>query len=288
MPPGIEAEPGDGDIAAAHAPRLTLAPLLFAAATGLFFSACAAVAPPPSPQRAAAAPSTQAAQLSAMTAHLVERDRALTSMQTAAVMSYTAPERHAKARENITVSRPASLRVEAMSPFGVALVVAAHGGQLEIFEPSKNKLIRAAANAATLDQFVQIPMDPADAVTLLLGIAPGTERIAASAPAAITLEHPDAGSSATIITGTWPDKAGGTRELGFAGGHLAIVRRRDAAGLIDYEVHYRDYHDIGGVMFPYQVDADFPSAHSHLTIQYDRPIVNGQIPASIFDLAPTT
>ncbi len=98
-------------------------------------------------------------------------------------MEYTAPDRHAKARENITVSRPASLRVEAMSPFGIALIVATHGGQLEIFEPSKNKLIRAAANAATLDQFVQIPMEPADAVTLLLGIAPDIERIAASAPA---------------------------------------------------------------------------------------------------------
>lgn len=279
MPPGIS----DG------APRASLAPLLlFAVAAGLLFSACATVAPPQSPQITAAAPSGQAAELTAMTAHLAERDRALISMQTAAIMDYTAPDRHAKARENITVSRPASLRVEAMSPFGVALIVSTHAGQLEIFEPSKNKLIRAAANASTLDQFVQIPMEPADAVTLLLGIAPDTARIAAGAPIAITNEHPDADSIATMTVGAWRDAGGGTRELGFEDGNLALVRRRDAAGHIDYEVRYRDYHDIGGVMFPYVVEADFPPAHSHMTIKYDRPIVNGQISPAVFDLAPAT
>jgi hypothetical protein len=281
MPPGIRD--------AASAPRPSLAPLLLlAVAAGLIFSACATLAPPESPQITAASPSDKAAELGAMTARLAERDRALTSMQTAAIMDYTAPDRHAKARENITVSRPASLRVEAMSPFGVALVVATHGGQLEIFEPSNNKLIRAAANAATLDRFVQIPMEPADAVTLLLGIAPDTARLAATAPASISSENPDADSTASMTVGTWHDASGQTRELGFEGGNLAMVRRRDAAGHIDYEVRYRDYHDIGGVMFPYEVEADFPPAHSHLTIHYDRPIVNGQISPAVFDLAPAT
>src|SRR5487761_1129602 len=218
------------------APRPSLAPplLRFAAVAGLVLSACATVAPPQAPQITAAAPTSQSAELRAMTARLAERDLALTSMQTAAIMEYTAPDRHAKARENITVSRPDSLRVEAMSPFGVALIVATHHGQLEIFEPSKNKLIRAAANAATLEQFVQIPMEPGDAVTLLLGIAPGTARIAASAPIAITTENPDADSAATMTVGAWRDPGGATRELGFAGGNLAMVRRRDASGHIDY------------------------------------------------------
>jgi hypothetical protein len=274
MPPGIRAA----------APHSRFAPLLLLAAM-LVFPGCAAVAPP-APQLTAPAPASEAAQVSAMTARLAERDRALTSMQTAAIMEFTAPDRHVKARENITVSRPSSLRVEAMSPFGVALVVATHGGQLEIFEPSKNKLIRAAANAATLDRFVQIPMAPADAVTLLLGIAPGIEQIAATAPIAITSENLDANRTSAMTVAAWRDASGATRELGFADGKLAMVRRRAAAGQIVYEVRYRDYHDIGGVMFPYAVEADFPSAQSHLTIHYDRPIVNGQIPASVFDLAP--
>ncbi len=278
MPPGLEAG------GAAHTPRPSLA-LLLLFVVALLFPACAITTPPVS-QPGAAAPVGQTAELRNSLARLAERDRALISMQTAAIMSYTAPDRHAKARENITVSRPASLRVEAMSPFGVALIVATHGGQLEIFEPGKNKLIRAAANAETLDQFVQIPMAPADAVTLLLGIAPDTARIASSAPVAVTSEHTDANSAATMTVGAWRDADGTTRELGFAGGNLAMVRRRNSGGQIEYEVRYSDYHDIGGVMFPYVMDADFPIAHSHLTIHYDRPFVNTQIPASVFDLAP--
>ncbi|HVA79318.1 MAG TPA: hypothetical protein VNF29_00150 [Candidatus Binataceae bacterium] len=280
MPRGIKADPAAISVGM---PRAGLAIVLFAAA--VLLPACASIAPPAS-KLPVAAPVGQTAALGALTARLAERDRALTSMRTAAIMSYTAPDRHAKARENITVSRPASLRVEAMSPFGVALIVATHGGELEIFEPSKNKLIRAAATAETLDRFVQIPMAPADAVTLLLGIAPDSEPIAARAPAAVTAENIDATSDATMTIGAWPAADGTMRELGFVDGNLAMVRRRNLVGAIVYEVRYRDYHDIGGVMFPYVVEADFPLAHSHLTFNYDRPIVNGQIPASVFDLTP--
>ena len=50
------------------------------------------------------------------------------------------------------------------------------------------------------------------------------------------------------------------RELGFQDGQLAMVRKRTPAGAIDFEVRYSDYHDIGGVMFAYKVEADFPAA----------------------------
>ncbi len=91
-----------------------------------------------------------------------------------------------------------------------------------------------------------------------------------------------------MTVAAWRDASGGTSELGFEDGNLAMVRRRDASGHIGYEVRYRDYHDIGGVMFPYVVEADFPPAQSHLTIRYDRPIVNGRISPAVFDLAPAT
>jgi H+/gluconate symporter-like permease len=278
MPPGISSR----RIADRRARRALIAALALA------FSACATISPAPPQPPPAVISSKTSAEMAAMTAHLAERDRALTSIESAAIMSYAAPDRHAKARENITVSRPANLRVEAMSPFGVALVVATHGGRLEIFEPSKNKLITAVANARTLERFVQIPMAPADAVTLLLGIAPGTEQVASHAPVAITSEtisaDANASGNAPMIVGAWPAGGGAMRELGFSDGNLALVRLSNAAGQIEYEVRYADYHDIGGVMFPYSIEADFPQAHSHLTIRYERPIINGKIAPAIFDL----
>ena len=51
-------------------------------------------------------------------------------------------------------------------------------------------------------------------------------------------------------------------------------------------MRYSDYHDIGGVMFPYVVDATFPPASSRVMFRYLRPIVNGVIPDSTFVLTP--
>ena len=65
-----------------------------------------------------------------------------------------------------------------------------------------------------------------------------------------------------------------------------MVREIASDGRVNYDVRYTDYHDIGGVMFPYVVDADFPTAQSHVTFRYARPIVNGNIPNSTFVLTP--
>jgi hypothetical protein len=65
-----------------------------------------------------------------------------------------------------------------------------------------------------------------------------------------------------------------------------MVRETAPDGRVSYEVRYSDYHDIGGVMFAYVVDADFPAAQSHVTFRFLRPIVNGDVPASTFVLTP--
>jgi hypothetical protein len=208
---------------------------------------------------------------------MAQRDRALVSLQTAAVMEFTHGADHVKAREDIVVRRPASMRVEAMSPFGVALIVAAQGTHLQIFEPSKNTLMQGTADAATLARFARIPMAPRDAVGLLMGIVP--EAQTTSPPDAVTSE-----GEMTVLAYGEPDHS--RRELGFQNGELVMVRERSAAGAINFEIRYSDYHDIGGVMFAYQVDADFPAAATRVSFVYKRPIVNGQIADSVFILTP--
>ncbi len=217
-------------------------------------------------------------QVQKLTAALAERDRALASMQTPAIMEYTAPGQHLKAREDIVVARPNSLRVEARSPLGVALLLAAQGDDLAIFEPGQNRFMRGAANAATLYKYVRIPMAPADAVGLLMGLAPRDF---------ISGMIPDSTSSdGQMMVATYILPPSGTRQLGFANGQLAMVRETGSDGRVNYDVRYSDYHDIGGVMFPYVVDADFPTAQSHVTFRYTRPIVNGDVPNSTFVLTP--
>ena len=235
-------------------------------------------APVPEPETPIPGFDAQQYQAHKLTAALVERDKALDSMQTPAVMEYTAGAQHVKAKEDIVVRRPDNLRVTAMSPFGVALLLAAQGADLQIFEPGQNRFSRGTATAETLYRYVRIPMAPADAVGLLMGLAPRDFALAGAA------DSISSDGAMTVVA--YGNASSGIRQLGFLDGNLAMVRETATDGRVIYEVRYSNYHDIGGVMFPYLVDAAFPTAQSRVTFRYLRPIVNGSVPASTFVLTP--
>jgi hypothetical protein len=244
--------------------------------------ACASLNPGIPPSAPVELSQDRAALIHRLTEKVAERDRALVSMQTDAVMEYSAPDRHPpKVREQLVVKRPDNLRVEALSAFNVALIVATSGKELAIFEPSRNRLTRAAATADTLNQFVQIPMAPADAVTLLLGIAPDAAALAARPPDAIVTEG-------AMTVAAWSVDNATRRELGFQDDQLVLVRMREADGTVDYEVRYGEYQDLGGLTFPYTVEASFPKTHSRISFHYKRPIINGEVPDSLFVLSRTS
>jgi outer membrane lipoprotein-sorting protein len=243
-------------------------------------SGCVVVQTPPVPQAPTPIAGQDEVKFQAqnMIAALIERDRRLASMQTPAVMEYTAGDQHVKVKEEIIAKRPGNLRVEAMSPFGVALLLAAQGSHLAIYEPDKNRFMRGHADSDTLYKYVRIPMAPTDAVGLLMGLAPPAFAIGNSADSV--------SKDGAMLVATFGNIAAGTHSLGFSDGNLAMVRDTGADGRVNYEVHYSDYHDIGGVTFPYVVDATFPQAGSHVTFRYLRPIVNGVIPDSTFVITP--
>ncbi len=209
---------------------------------------------------------------------LAERDRLLTSLQTPAIMDYSGPSGHFKAREQLIVQRPASLRVEAMSPLGVALIVAADDTQIAVFNPSNNTLMRGAASATTLARFTQIPMAPAQAVQLLLGLAPDNS-ILAAAPSSSRTE----GEMRVL---SYAGAGAASYELGFSGGQLALVRARDAAGQMMYEVSYRDYRDIGAMKFPFEIEARFLANAATIKLHYLNPSIDRRIANSTFVLSP--
>ncbi len=241
----------------------------------LIASGCATV---PLPVESETTAPVSKIDVTSLTNAMAERDRSLESLQTSAVMEYSNGTDHVKAREDIIVRRPASLRVEAMSPFGVALIVAAQGSRLQIFEPSKNTLMRGTADAATLARFARIPMAPRDAVGLLMGIVPEAQT---------TLPPDNVSNEGDMTVLAYAEADGAHRELGFQDGQLAMVRKRARDGSVNFEIRYADYRDIGGVMFAHKVDADFPAAATKVSFLYKRPIVNGKIADSVFILTPT-
>jgi hypothetical protein len=244
-------------------------------------SACSFIEP--NAPRGIRAPNEDASLPAKLAAALAERGRRLDSMQTPAVMEYTNPRHHLKVREQITIRRPQDLRIEAMSPFGVAMVLAARDSRLAIFRSSDNTLMRGAATADTLDRFAQVPLAPKPAVDLLMGLSPD-DAILSAAPASVRV-------SDGLLVLSYVSSGGGTLELGFSQGQFAqdqlvMVRQRLAGGRVSYAVHYSDFQDIGGIMMAYQIEADFPLAQSTVKFSLQRPIVNGAVADSMFVLSP--
>jgi len=198
-------------------------------------------------------------------------------MQAEAVMDYAAGKQRVKVREEVAIKRPASLRVEALTPFGVAAVVAANGTTVDIYQPSDNTFYRGAATADTLNRFARIPLPPEQAVKLLMGLLPQGEADFA-APTSVRSEN-------GLLVGSYRMPEGDVDELGFAGGQLRMVRTRGQSG-DGYEVNYSDYRDIGGLQFAHQLDAKFLNSGTHLNVKYSNVIVNPTLSDSEFVLVP--
>ena len=240
-------------------------------------SACALTSKAPSAPAPAASTAVTPAT-TAMLKALAERERSLRSVQSGAIMEYTAADgHHFRTHEEIALARPASMRVEAVAPFGATMVLAADdAGRLMIFDPSKNILMSGGANAATLERYVRIPLAPPAAVDLLMGLAPDPAELATP---------PDSVSDTDGMTvALWHLADGGTRELGFSAGQLAMVRERDSARGQRYEVRYSDWRDAGGMSFPNKVEADFPA--SRITLRYEAPALNTTLAPALFVLTP--
>jgi hypothetical protein len=224
-------------------------------------------------------PSAQpnSSQVQQLTDALIERARRLDAMQAEAVMDYAGGGQHVKVREQVAVKRPASLRVEAETPFGVAAVVAANATTVAIYQPSDNTFYRGAATADTLSRFTRIPLPPEQAVKLLMGLLPDNDS-AYSAPASVRTEG-------DLLIGAYRMPTGEVDELGFAGGQLRLVRTRGSSG-VGYEVTYDDYRDIGGLQFAHLLDAKFLNTGTHLNVKYSGVIVNPSLGDSEFVLVP--
>jgi len=236
----------------------------------LVFTMAGCAARQPSPPTRVSLPDQEASALA-------ERDRLLTSLQTPVIMDYLGPSGNLKAREQLTARRPASLRVEVMSPLGVALIVTADDSEIAVFDPSHNTLMRGEANAVTLEHFTRIPMAPAQAVQLLLSLVPDRS-VLTSAPSSDRTE----GEMKVL---SYAGAGAASYELGFSGGQLAMVRASDAARAI-YEVAYSDYRDIGAISFPFAIEARFFASATTVKFHYLNPLIDRQIADSAFVLAP--
>jgi hypothetical protein len=78
----------------------------------------------------------------------------------------------------------------------------------------------------------------------------------------------------------------GNQELGFRDGQLALVREREMAGRVKYEVRYNDFRDIGAMKFPFELEMRFAASATTIKLRYSNPSIDRQIADSTFVLLP--
>ncbi|MBI2461373.1 MAG: hypothetical protein HYV61_07800 [Candidatus Rokubacteria bacterium] len=135
-------------------------PLLLA----LGLAACAAVPPPPPPLPPLAVP--EAKGLLREWEAAWERFPGLRAAVELSLSQKGTTQRTA----GVLLLAPAGLRFEALSPFGLPLlIVAADGETVTIWRIAERRAVIAPATAAGIHRWLQLPLAPADLLRLLIG-----------------------------------------------------------------------------------------------------------------------
>jgi hypothetical protein len=174
-------------------------------------------------------------------------------------------------RQAVLVQRPSSIRIDVLSPFGLALAIGTEGRTLWAFPPQRGVRYEGPATPANFTRLVGTPLDVDDLVDVLLGVPPAREP---AVPPSLARDGDD-----WVLTVPY---RGGTEESRFATDTLALTRvedRRDAATPL--VVRFADYRD----GFARTVDLDAGGGMS-ASIAVDEIEPNVAIDPSVFAPPP--
>ena len=176
-------------------------------------------------------------------------------------------------REALLVRRPTSVRIDVLSPFGLALAVGTDGALLWAYPVGEGTRYEGAATPANLARFLGAPASVPDVVDILLGTAPRR------APAG----HPTLRATADGEYELTIPLADGSQRLRFAGDPLRLVgadeTHKDGAAL---HVAFADFHD----GFPRTLELAAAERNARASIVYEAAEPNAAVDAALFEPPP--
>jgi hypothetical protein len=137
-------------------------------------------------------------------------------------------------REAVLVRRPDAVRIDVLSPFGLALAIGVRGPLLWAYPPAEGTRYEGAATPANLTRFLGAPVAGSDIVDLLLGVPPERQPVG---PPALSVT-PEREYRVTLPL------AGGTQTLWFEGDTLVVRRAEETNGdTVALRVTFDEYQD---------------------------------------------
>jgi hypothetical protein len=175
-------------------------------------------------------------------------------------------------REALLVRRPDAIRIDVLSPFGLALAVGVQRGLVWAYPRGEGTRYEGPATPANLGRFLGAPVAVADIVDVLLGVPPARE------PA----ERPTLGATPDGEYRLTLPLADGAQTIWFAGDTLLVRRAEEVrTGGLVLRVSFDDYQD----GFPHLLDlAAANGASARLTYEQVEP--NAPLDPAVFALPP--
>lgn len=160
-------------------------------------------------------------------------------------------------RQAVLVQRPGEVRMDVMSPFGLALAVGTQRDLLWAYSPSQQVRYEGEASPFNLARFLGAPVSVGDLVDILLGLPP--VRVA-TAPATLSR----GAEGALVVTVPFD---GGTQVLSFdpATRELQHGEERREGDAVALSVSFTDYQD----GFPHGLDVASPVVGASARLAYD-------------------
>jgi outer membrane lipoprotein-sorting protein len=177
-----------------------------------------------------------------------------------------------KTEAAIAVRRPDLLRIDVMDALAdVWAKIGSDGKDMWLYVPGKEKLYKGRASSRNMRRLTSFDSEPGDLVSLISGMPPLPEN-------AELVQVGGAGGRHFV------DRVSGVHVWMEKGRKRRIERcaRYSEDGATDYEIAFSDYRRIGGVDYPYAIDAAFPRSGARLRIEYRDVVLGGDVPDGTF------
>lgn len=188
------------------------------------------------------------------------RNRLIHSIRAQAKVTVNLGKNRFTLEELIIVKKPASLRVEAFSPIGQALLYLTTDGKLlEALVPAENRLYRGEANAKNLSPFFSFPAEARKLIPLIVGDVDWSddERLAT---------HYSQRDKAYIVEEDTPE--GSRRIFWIDPLHFAPLRATELDKLGDprWEVLFANFRKRKGIHFPMDIEFRIPPSQRRIRL----------------------
>jgi hypothetical protein len=173
-------------------------------------------------------------------------------------------------RKAVLVERPDRVRIDVLSPFGLAMALGAHDSRLWVYPVNEAVVYEGPADSQQLARFLGAPLSLPDLVNILLGVPPVRQPSAAP-----RLERTDDGRYRLTLP-----LADGAQVLGFAPDTLDLRTVEEVrGGNVVLRVAFDDY-DQG---FARSVEVSAPLIGASARVAYDAVEQNPALDPRLFD-----